>query len=96
METIHIKFDRFTEMASEHSCLEPETNYFNNDDSSAAFTTTPSKEDMDNLFGPMYEEYLRSPEVSINSAAQTTLNNEDTHSSLSIIIEDNEAPPLVS
>nr|GEV24759.1 retrovirus-related Pol polyprotein from transposon TNT 1-94 [Tanacetum cinerariifolium] len=46
----------------------------------------------------MYEEYFkkRSPEVSVNFAAQTTLNNEDTPSSSSIIVEDNEAPPLVS
>ncbi|GKA38940.1 hypothetical protein Tco_0731491 [Tanacetum coccineum] len=57
-----------------------------------------SKEDLDNLFDLMYEEYFEkiSPEVSINYAAQTTLNNEDTPSSSSIIIEDNEAPPLVS
>ncbi|GJT24406.1 integrase, catalytic region, zinc finger, CCHC-type containing protein [Tanacetum coccineum] len=32
----------------------------------------------------------------INSAAQITLHNQDTHSLYSIIIEDNEAPPLVS
>ncbi|GKC83471.1 retrovirus-related pol polyprotein from transposon TNT 1-94, partial [Tanacetum coccineum] len=36
----------------------------------------------------------RSPKVSINSAAQTTLNNQNTPSSSSIIVEDNEAPPL--
>nr|GEX42157.1 hypothetical protein [Tanacetum cinerariifolium] len=43
---------------------------------------TPSKEDLDNLFGPMYEEYVdkRSFKVSFNSATQTTLNNEDTPS----------------
>ncbi|GJW44535.1 retrovirus-related pol polyprotein from transposon TNT 1-94 [Tanacetum coccineum] len=46
----------------------------------------------------MYEEYFkkRSPEVSINFAAPTTLNNEDTPSSSSIIVEHNEAPPFVS
>ncbi|GKA58297.1 hypothetical protein Tco_0757485 [Tanacetum coccineum] len=76
----------------------PETNHFNTDNSLAEFTSKPSKEDFDNLFGLMYEEYFtkRSPEVSINSAAQTTLNNEDTPSSSSIIVEENEAPPLVS
>ncbi|GKD49623.1 putative ribonuclease H-like domain-containing protein [Tanacetum coccineum] len=76
----------------------PETNRFNTDDSLAEFTSRPSKEDLDNLFGPMYEEYFtkRSPEVSINFAAQTTLNNEDTPSSSLIIVEENEAPPLVS
>nr|GEY04288.1 hypothetical protein [Tanacetum cinerariifolium] len=46
----------------------------------------------------MYQEYFkkRSLDVSINSVAQIILNNENTHSSLSIIIEDNEAPSLVS
>ncbi|GJU05743.1 retrovirus-related pol polyprotein from transposon TNT 1-94 [Tanacetum coccineum] len=45
----------------------------------------PSKEDLDNLFGPLYEEYYstRSPEVSNNSAANT-LDKEDTPSSSSI------------
>ncbi|GKA70826.1 hypothetical protein Tco_0776965, partial [Tanacetum coccineum] len=37
----------------------------------------------------------RPSEVSINSTAQTTLNNQDTPSSSSIIVEDNEAPLLV-
>ncbi|GJZ29602.1 retrovirus-related pol polyprotein from transposon TNT 1-94, partial [Tanacetum coccineum] len=35
-------------------------------------------------------------EVSINSTAQTTLNNEDTPSSSSVIVKDNETHPLVS
>nr|GEX90099.1 hypothetical protein [Tanacetum cinerariifolium] len=98
METINVKFYELTEMASEHSCLEPKTNCFNNDDSSAEFTTTPSKEDLDHLFSPIYEEYFekRSPDVFINSDAQTNLNNEDTTLSSSITIEDNEAPLLVS
>ncbi|GKA46543.1 hypothetical protein Tco_0739426 [Tanacetum coccineum] len=47
METIHVKFDGLTTMASKHNCLEPETNRFNNDDSSAEFTSIPSKEDLD-------------------------------------------------
>ncbi|GJS05555.1 hypothetical protein Tco_0322063 [Tanacetum coccineum] len=34
METIHVKFDELTAMASEHDCLEPELqNYFNNHNS---------------------------------------------------------------
>ncbi|GJZ18899.1 hypothetical protein Tco_0555489 [Tanacetum coccineum] len=98
METIHVKFDELTAMASEHKFLEPETNRFNDDKSSADFTSIPSKEDLDNLFSPMYEEYFekRSPKVSINSAAQTTHNNQDTPSSSSIIVKDNEALPLLS
>ncbi|GJY75129.1 hypothetical protein Tco_0480245 [Tanacetum coccineum] len=66
-------------------------------DSSEDSNETPSKEDLDNLFGPLYEEYYktRSPEVSTNFAANT-LNNEDTPSSSSIIDEENEAPQIVS
>ncbi|GJR54752.1 retrovirus-related pol polyprotein from transposon TNT 1-94 [Tanacetum coccineum] len=57
----------------------------------------PSKEDLDNLFGPIYEEYYETKtlEVSNNSAANT-LNNDDTPSSSSIIIEEYEAPQVVS
>ncbi|GJX09375.1 retrovirus-related pol polyprotein from transposon TNT 1-94 [Tanacetum coccineum] len=46
----------------------------------------------------MYEEYFekRFPEVSTNFAAPTTLNNDDTPSSSSIIVEHNKAPPFVS
>ncbi|GJT39961.1 retrovirus-related pol polyprotein from transposon TNT 1-94 [Tanacetum coccineum] len=71
METIHIKLDELTAMASEHICLELATNHFNDADSLAEFTSTSSKEDLDNLFGLMYEEYFekKSPDVSINSAA---------------------------
>nr|GFC95853.1 hypothetical protein [Tanacetum cinerariifolium] len=75
MKTIHVKFDELTAMDSEHNCLEPETNCFNNDDSSADYTSIPSKEDLDNLFGLMYEEYFEkiSPEVFIKSTAKPTL-----------------------
>ncbi|GJY33195.1 retrovirus-related pol polyprotein from transposon TNT 1-94, partial [Tanacetum coccineum] len=97
METIHVKFNELTTIASEHNCLEPGTNRFQDNDSSIEDTSIPKKEDLDSLFGPMYKEYFekRSPKVSINSAALTTLNNQDTPSSSSIIVKDNEAPPLV-
>ncbi|GJT46864.1 integrase, catalytic region, zinc finger, CCHC-type containing protein [Tanacetum coccineum] len=85
-------------MASEHSCLEPETTNFNVEDSSAESNQTPSKEDLDDFFSPLYKEYYqaRQPELSTNSAAPTTLNTKDIPSSSTIIVEDNEAPPLVS
>ncbi|GJV40681.1 integrase, catalytic region, zinc finger, CCHC-type containing protein [Tanacetum coccineum] len=53
----------------------------------------PSKSDLDNLFGPLYEEYyvMSSQEVSNNSTANT-LDNEHTSSSSSIFIEEDEAP----
>ncbi|GJU95833.1 retrovirus-related pol polyprotein from transposon TNT 1-94 [Tanacetum coccineum] len=74
------------------------SNHFQDNDSSAKDTSIPSNEDLENLFGPLYEEYFekRSPEVSINSATQPTHNNDDTPSSSSTIVEDQEAPPIVS
>ncbi|GJW94578.1 retrovirus-related pol polyprotein from transposon TNT 1-94 [Tanacetum coccineum] len=52
METINVKFDELTAMASEHDCLEPELQRFINHNSSAEEMNTPSKEDLDNLFDP--------------------------------------------
>ncbi|GKB29640.1 hypothetical protein Tco_0869041 [Tanacetum coccineum] len=93
METIHVKFDELTAMAYKWNNSGPRYNCLNFQDSSKDSTETPSKEDLDNLFGVLYEEYYktRTPEVSTNFAA-TTLNNEDNPSSSSIIIEDKEAP----
>nr|GEX35844.1 retrovirus-related Pol polyprotein from transposon TNT 1-94 [Tanacetum cinerariifolium] len=66
-------------------------------DSSKDSTKIPSKEDLDNLFGPLYDEYYatRTLKMSDNFAANT-LNNEDTPSLSSIIVEDNKAPQVVS
>ncbi|GJV10186.1 retrovirus-related pol polyprotein from transposon TNT 1-94 [Tanacetum coccineum] len=50
IETIYIKFDELTAMDSEHDCLEPVLQRFNNNNSSAETMNTPSKEDLDNLF----------------------------------------------
>nr|GEY16050.1 hypothetical protein [Tanacetum cinerariifolium] len=52
--------------------------------------------DLDNLFGPMYEEYYvtSSQEVSDNFAANT-LDNDHTSSSSSIVIDQDDAPPIV-
>ncbi|GJR89648.1 retrovirus-related pol polyprotein from transposon TNT 1-94 [Tanacetum coccineum] len=57
---------------------------------------TPSKEDLDNLFGPMFEEYFekRSFYTPINSAAQSTQFHEDSPSTSLIIVENHEAPPI--
>nr|GEV18973.1 retrovirus-related Pol polyprotein from transposon TNT 1-94 [Tanacetum cinerariifolium] len=53
--------------------------------------------DLDNLFGPLYEEYYDKglQEVSDNFAA-TTPNNENTSSSSSIIVEQDDTPQIVS
>ncbi|GKF82055.1 hypothetical protein Tco_0243711, partial [Tanacetum coccineum] len=96
METIHVKFDVLTAMASEHDCLEPILQRFNNNTSSVETMNTPSKEDLDNLFDPMFEEYFekRSSDTSINSAAQPIQFQEDSPSTSLIIIGDHEAPPI--
>ncbi|GKA17821.1 retrovirus-related pol polyprotein from transposon TNT 1-94 [Tanacetum coccineum] len=97
METIHVKFDEFTYMASECNNLEPGMNCMNFQDSSEDSQSIASKLDLDNLFGPLYEEYYTtsSQEVSDNSAANT-LDNEHTSSSSSIVVEEDEAPQIVS
>ncbi|GJW45701.1 retrovirus-related pol polyprotein from transposon TNT 1-94 [Tanacetum coccineum] len=53
--------------------------------------------DLDNLFVPMYEEYYTtsSQEVSDNSAANT-LDNDHTSLSSSIVVDQNDAPKIVS
>ncbi|GKD36953.1 retrovirus-related pol polyprotein from transposon TNT 1-94 [Tanacetum coccineum] len=65
--------------------------------SSKVSQSVPSKTNLDNLFGPLYEEYYltSSPEVSDNSVVNT-LDNEHTSSSSSIIVEEDEAPQIVS
>ncbi|GJU81648.1 retrovirus-related pol polyprotein from transposon TNT 1-94 [Tanacetum coccineum] len=65
METIHVKFDELTAMASEHDCLEPVLQRFNNNTSSADTMNTPSKEDLDNLF--------EAPPIETTSEEQTSL-----------------------
>ncbi|GKA98859.1 hypothetical protein Tco_0826796 [Tanacetum coccineum] len=92
METIHVKFDELTDMASECNNLEPEMNYTHFQDSQSI----PSKSDLDNLFGHLYEEYyaMSSQEVSDNSAANT-LDNEHTSSSLSIIVKEDECSQII-
>nr|GEY20585.1 hypothetical protein [Tanacetum cinerariifolium] len=57
---------------------------------------TPSKEDLNNLFGPMFEEYFgkKYSETPINSTAQPTQIHKDSPSTSSISVEEHEAPPI--
>ncbi|GJZ19635.1 hypothetical protein Tco_0556225 [Tanacetum coccineum] len=98
METIHVKFDELTAMASKHYCLEPDLQRFNNPNSSDDLMNNPLKEDLDNLFGPMFEDYFeqKSSDITINSAAQLTHDQEDSPSTSSIIVDTHEAPPVVT
>ncbi|GKA27579.1 retrovirus-related pol polyprotein from transposon TNT 1-94 [Tanacetum coccineum] len=78
--------------------LEPVSQRFIHDDSSVKSMDTPSKEDLDNLFGPMFNEYFekKSSDMPINSAAQQVQNQEDSPVTTSITIEEHEAPPIVT
>ncbi|GJU66473.1 retrovirus-related pol polyprotein from transposon TNT 1-94 [Tanacetum coccineum] len=98
MKTIHVKFDELTAMTSKHDCLEPELQRFINHNSSAETMNTPSKEDLDNLFGPMYEDNFEKKfsDTPINSAAQPTQIHEDSPSTSLIIVDEHEAPPIVT
>nr|GEV42629.1 ribonuclease H-like domain-containing protein [Tanacetum cinerariifolium] len=75
---------------------QPELQRFNNTNSLAEPMNTPSKEDFDNLFGPMFEEYFgkQSFDTPINSDAQLTQLHKDLPSTSSINIEEHEAPPI--
>ncbi|GJT34633.1 hypothetical protein Tco_0925052 [Tanacetum coccineum] len=96
LETIHVKLDELTAIASEHDCLEPELQRFNNQNLSDNLMNTPSKEDLDNLFGPIFKDYFeqKSSDTTINSTAQPTHDQEDLPSTSSIIVDTHEAPPV--
>nr|GEZ23057.1 hypothetical protein [Tanacetum cinerariifolium] len=98
METIHVKFDELTAMASEHDSLEPISQRFIHDDASAESINTPSKEDLNNLFEPMFDEYFekKSFDMPINYAAQQVQNNEDSLVTTLIDIEECKAHPIVT
>ncbi|GKE56476.1 retrovirus-related pol polyprotein from transposon TNT 1-94 [Tanacetum coccineum] len=86
METIHVKFDELTAIAFEHDCLEPELQRFNNQNSSDDLMNTPSKEDLDNLFGPMLKDYFE----------RKSSDHEVSPFTSSIIVDTYKAPPVVT
>ncbi|GJY24948.1 retrovirus-related pol polyprotein from transposon TNT 1-94 [Tanacetum coccineum] len=96
-ETIHVNFDELTAMAFEYNNSGPGLNCSNFQASSDDMNEILSQQDLDNLFGPLYEEYyaLSTSEVTNNSAANT-LDIEDTPSPSSIIVEDIDAPQIVT
>ncbi|GJS37221.1 retrovirus-related pol polyprotein from transposon TNT 1-94 [Tanacetum coccineum] len=59
---------------------------------------TPSKEDLNNLFCPMFEEYFKqqSSDTPIYFAVQPTQVHEDSPSTSSIIVDSDEAPLIVT
>ncbi|GJW55681.1 integrase, catalytic region, zinc finger, CCHC-type containing protein [Tanacetum coccineum] len=84
-------------MASECNNSGPGLNCSKFKDSSDDMNEIPSQQDLDNLFGPLNEEYYVSStsEVTNNSTANT-LDVEDTPSPSSIIVEDSDAPQVVT
>ncbi|GJS83067.1 retrovirus-related pol polyprotein from transposon TNT 1-94 [Tanacetum coccineum] len=95
METVHVKFDELTSMASKCNNSRPNLNCSNFQDSLEELNEIPSQQDLDKLFGPLYEEYYAPStfEVSNNSAANT-LDDEDTLSLPLIIVEDKDVVEL--
>ncbi|GJZ83099.1 retrovirus-related pol polyprotein from transposon TNT 1-94, partial [Tanacetum coccineum] len=76
---------------------EPVSQRFIHDDSSSKSMHTLSKEDLDNFFGPMYEEYFEKRSyMSINFVAQHFHNQEDSPSTSLIIVKEHEAPLIVT
>ncbi|GJV40022.1 retrovirus-related pol polyprotein from transposon TNT 1-94 [Tanacetum coccineum] len=78
--------------------LEPELQRFNNQNSSDDLMNTPSKEDLDNLFGPMFKDYFeqKSSDTTINSDAQLTHDQEDLPYTSLIIVDTHEAPLVIT
>ncbi|GJX54670.1 retrovirus-related pol polyprotein from transposon TNT 1-94 [Tanacetum coccineum] len=97
MEMIHVKFDELTPMDSECNNSGPGINCSNFQDSSEELNEIPSHQDLDNLFGPLYEEYF-APSTSkvFDNSAANTLDVEDTLSSSSITVEDSDASQIVT
>ncbi|GKE15526.1 retrovirus-related pol polyprotein from transposon TNT 1-94, partial [Tanacetum coccineum] len=97
IETIHVEFDELTVMALECNHSGPSFSCSNFQDSSEVSQSVLSKIDLVNLFGPLYEEnYATSTTEVLDNSASNTLDNEDTPSSASIIIEEDEALQIVS
>ncbi|GJY19100.1 hypothetical protein Tco_0390591 [Tanacetum coccineum] len=96
METIQVKFDELTIMDYERNSLEPDSNRINFQDLSAQPSRISTKEDLDNLFGLMYKEYVekRTLTVSTNFVAPDSIHNDDTPSSTTIIVAEDEAPHI--
>ncbi|GJU36980.1 hypothetical protein Tco_1185334 [Tanacetum coccineum] len=82
MESIHVKFDELIAMASECNNSGPGFNCSNFQDSLKDTSSIPLKEDLDNLFGPLYEEYyatrkMKTPQI-VTSIEEQVANDPTT------------------
>ncbi|GKC47129.1 retrovirus-related pol polyprotein from transposon TNT 1-94, partial [Tanacetum coccineum] len=84
-------------IASECNNLGPSLNCLNFQDSLHEMNEIPSHQDLDNLFGPLYEEYYAlSTSKESNNSTTNTLDVENTPLSSSIIVEDGDALQIVT
>nr|GEX83365.1 hypothetical protein [Tanacetum cinerariifolium] len=91
------EIDRLLKVSLTREIRDPSYNCSNFQDSSKDSQSTPSKINLDNLFGPLYEEYYATSTLEVsNNSTSNTLDNEDTPSSSSIVVEEDEAPQIVS
>ncbi|GJX47550.1 retrovirus-related pol polyprotein from transposon TNT 1-94 [Tanacetum coccineum] len=74
IETINVKFDELIAMASECNNSGPRFNCSNFQDSSKDSQSVPSKTDLNNLFGPLYEEYYATKEPNSNEPISSASN----------------------
>ncbi|GJY30830.1 retrovirus-related pol polyprotein from transposon TNT 1-94 [Tanacetum coccineum] len=102
VESIHLRFDEFKEMsetsvANDTSGLVPQrqkaSDYDNPDPapelqnvSPSADTTVPSQQELDLLFGPLYDEFFNDGAYRVNKSSSPTDNSvpQDTHPSTNI------------
>nr|GEU82916.1 copia protein [Tanacetum cinerariifolium] len=89
-------YSRFTYVYFLHS--KDETPKINKEVYCSKSMNTPSKEDLDNLFGHMFDEYFekKSSDTPLNSAAQQVHNYEESPVKTLIDIEEHEAPSIVT
>ncbi|GJS88751.1 RNA-directed DNA polymerase, eukaryota [Tanacetum coccineum] len=102
VESIHLRFDEINEMsetsvANDTSGLVPQqqkASYYDNSDlvpqlqniSPLADTTVPSQQELDLLFGPLYDEFFNTGTSRVNKSSSPTNNSapQDTHPSTNI------------
>ncbi|GJY81046.1 retrovirus-related pol polyprotein from transposon TNT 1-94 [Tanacetum coccineum] len=84
METINVKFDELTTMASEHDCLELELQRFINHNSSAEEINTPSKEDLDRFVSVQYSPSTSSIIVDEHEAPPIVTTSDEQTSPISL------------
>nr|GEV36658.1 hypothetical protein [Tanacetum cinerariifolium]GEV36663.1 hypothetical protein [Tanacetum cinerariifolium] len=89
METIHVKFDELTAMASECNNSGPDFIYLNFQDSSEDSQSIPSKRYLDNLFRPLYEEYYAAKKP-VQKEPKTPVSNDNNDEKIQDVVEPDE------